>query len=479
MNLIDMIYFWGRTLPERPAILQPDMILSYRALTEAIEKAAQYFVWNIRDTTKPVAVSINSNPRMLIATFGLLRANFSVIVAGPKDLPLIGADESPFVIMERGGGSPGPQKCLYFDDGWISGTGAIPLGPLPSQQQHGNDIEISFFTSGTTGRPKRIVRTQRAFDQRILFNSNAAFVNYERALLVTGVGNSMGFTRAYEALYTGKTICFAPIGEPMLRLANTFDVDIIYASPQQALQLAELQQKVANYPLAALKAIMLGGSILSTDGITRIQNYLCRNIILTYSSTEAGVVATAPYDMIAQIPKAVGFIVPGANVQIVDAAENVLPSGREGFVRLRTEQYIANFGIEDPNKWYYPGDVGWVTDEGALCIVGRKDGVLNRGGLKFSVEELEGFMRQGPGIRDAGACGVMTAAGFEEVWLALVLDPAADLAALRQQIEGSAEFAGQIDKIFVVEDIPRGQLGKVQREELKKMLQGINEQAAG
>jgi acyl-coenzyme A synthetase/AMP-(fatty) acid ligase len=56
-----------------------------------------------------------------------------------------------------------------------------------------------------------------------------------------------------------------------------------------------------------------------------------------------------------------------------------------------------------------------------------------------------------------------------------VFDPAIDMAALRQQIDGSAEFGGNIDKIFVVEAIPRGQLGKIQRESLREMLQSINE----
>jgi len=478
MHIVDMVYFWARTIPERPAVIQPDLILSYRALTEGIESAAQHFAWNIKDKSKPVTVSLESNPRMLVAGLGLLRAGFSVIIATRDQLAFVAPGESSTLVTDRGGATLGDRTNIVFEESWIRTGGTAPprSGPLP--QPRTRNVDIFFFTSGTTGRPKLVVRTQQAWDQRILFNGTSAFADYERALLLTGLNNAMGFTRAYECLYAGKTICFAPVGQPMLWLANTFDIDLIIASPQQALQLAELQEKVTRFPLTALKAIRLGGAVLSSDGVQRIQNYLCRNVIITYSSAEAGIVAIAPYDMIAHIPNAVGFLIPEAEVQIVDAADNVLPAGAEGFVRLRTMQYLLNFRIEDPNAWYYPGDIGWLTEDGVLCIAGRKGDVLNRGGFKLSVNDLEEFLRSCPGVQDAGVCGVMAAAGFEEVWVGLVLEPSADIGALRAKIDGSTDFAGNIDKLFVVEAIPRGALGKIQREELKKLLQSIGEETA-
>ena len=237
-------------------------------------------------------------------------------------------------------------------------------------------------------RPKRIVRTQKAWEQRILFNGTSAFTDYERALIVTGPASAFGFTRAYEVLYAGKTACFAAIGQSMLWLANTYDIDLIIASPQQALALAEIQEKVTRYPLAALKTLRLGGAVIARDGIERIRNHLCRNVVIAYSSTEAGTVATAPFDMIAHIPGAVGFVIPEAEVEIVDATDQVLPIGSEGFVRLRSKQFVLNFGIENPNTWFYPGDFGWLTEDGVLCIAGRKGDVVNRGGVKLSVAGL-------------------------------------------------------------------------------------------
>jgi acyl-coenzyme A synthetase/AMP-(fatty) acid ligase len=60
----------------------------------------------------------------------------------------------------------------------------------------------------------------------------------------------------------------------------------------------------------------------------------------------------------------------------------------------------------------------------------------------------------------------------------VVLEPSIDLAAFRQHIESNAQFGLNIDKLFVVESIPRNELGKIQPGLLKEMLQGINEEKA-
>ena len=478
MHLVDMVYFWARTLPRHTAIIQPEGVLTYRALAQGIESASEHFAANIPDTAKPVTVSLASPPKMLIASLGLLRAGCGIIVAGKNELARLPAADSNVLVCERGATTPGDRMTIVFEESWLELGANAPRVSRSLGQPRTRNADIFFFTSGTTGRPKQVVRTQQAWDQRILFNGTSAFANYDRALLMTGFDGSMGFTRAYEVLYAGKTLCFAPMGQPMLWLANTYDVDLIVASPQQALGLAELQEKVTRYPLAALKTICIGGSVLSADGLQRIKNHLCRNVILAYSSTEAGIAAMAPYDMIAHIPNAVGYVIPEAELQIVDAEDRVVPSGSEGFVRLRTMQFLSNFRIEDPNIWFYPGDIGWLTEDGVLCIAGRKGDVINRGGVKLSMTDFEEFLRSCFGVTDAGVCTQMGASGHEEVWIGIVLDRAADIGALRQKIEANANFGTNIDRLFVIEAVPRGTLGKIQRDELKKILLSIGEEEA-
>jgi acyl-coenzyme A synthetase/AMP-(fatty) acid ligase len=153
---------------------------------------------------------------------------------------------------------------------------------------------------------------------------------------------------------------------------------------------------------------------------------------------------------IAHIPDAVGFVIPDAEVQIVEGQDNILPFGAEGFVRLRTKLFVTNFQIEDANIWFYPGDIGWLTADGVLCIAGRKDEVLNRGGVKLSMTDFEDFFRSCPGVTDAGVCSVIGALGFEEVWIGLVFSASADIGAVRKTIEADPNFGTNIDKLFAV-----------------------------
>jgi acyl-coenzyme A synthetase/AMP-(fatty) acid ligase len=304
------------------------------------------------------------------------------------------------------------------------------------------------------------------------------FSPYERVLIVPGLASAYGHNRALEALHVGKTACFAPFGRPMLWLANTYDIDVIICSPQQALALADIQEKITRYPLPSLKTLKIGGSVITREGIERLKHHLCRNIVISYASTEAGTAAMAPYDAIAHIPGAVGYVVPGAEIEIVDHLGATLPIGSEGFIRLRTPQFLKNADANGGATWFYPGDLGSLTPDGVLCVMGRSGDVVNRGGTKLSATEFESFLTACAGVKDAGICTHMGEAGYEEVWAGVVLEPSIDLAAFRQHIESNAQFGLNIDKLFVVESIPRNELGKIQPGLLKEMLQGINEEKA-
>src|SRR5579871_4620702 len=114
MHVVDMVYFWARTTPQRPAIIQPDGIVTYFALAQAIERSAEYFAANILDRSKPVTVSVSTPSYMLVAGLGLLRAGFSIIVAGRAELAHVAAADSNSLVYERGGISLEERTNILF-----------------------------------------------------------------------------------------------------------------------------------------------------------------------------------------------------------------------------------------------------------------------------------------------------------------------------------------------------------------------------
>jgi acyl-coenzyme A synthetase/AMP-(fatty) acid ligase len=480
MQIVDAIRFWANTTPVRPAVIQPNSVQTYRMLADAIMAAAGHFARSELDPAKPVAVSIEDPARMLVATLGLLHAGFGVVPAAKvllQHLPLTGADT---LVSEHGGLVWPDHTTILFNDVWMNAH-ARAAEARPTALSPGRDGDIVFFTSGSTGKPKMIVHTPQARMQRVLYSKTSVFTDFDRALVVPSLTSSFGFHRVSEILHAGKTVCFAAFGQPMLLLGNVYDIDFIFASIQQALALAEIQEKNTRFRLPNLKAMRIGGGKISRQGIERIKQSLCRNIIVAYAATEAGTVAMAPYDMIANIPDAAGFVMPEVKVEIVDASGALLPIGTEGFVRVQTpfSGALSAGGASDvaaDSKWYYPGDIGWLTDNGVLCIAGRREDVLNRGGVKLATTDFEEFLCAAPGVCDAGVCSVMGDGDFAEIWVGVVLEEGADMGAFRQHIESNEKYRGNIDKMFVVEEIPRGENRKLQREQLQAMLKSIAEE---
>ena len=479
MNVVDMVDFWGRSQGRHAAIIQPDLTLTYGQLIAAIDSAAEYFSRHDIGKSGPVAVAISNPAKMLVAVLGLFRAGVNVVPAHQAILEHLSSVGVTAMVGERNGIVLSTGTNILFDDGWLS---RVPASK-PIARRKNPDVNVILFTSGTTGRPKSIVQTQAAWEQRIMYSKNTTFANFERALIVPGLTTSFGFNRACEVLYSGKTACFALFGEPTLWLVNNYDIDFMFASIQQALSLAEIQEKITRYNLKSLKAVRVGGSLITQEGVERIKRNLCRKVIVAYASSEAGMIAIANHDMIANIPNAVGFVSPEVDVEIVDQNGLPLPVGKEGFVRLRTPPFAAIHAAANPGQtrdatkvWYHPGDLGWLTEDSVLCIAGRSGDVINRGGVKLSSASLEEFLCSCEGVRDAGVCSVMGESGFEEAWVAVVFDSAIDLAAFRKTIETSDRFGRNIDKLFVVEAIPRAEAGKIQRNILKEMLQAINEE---
>jgi len=290
-----------------------------------------------------------------------------------------------------------------------------------------------------------------------------------------------GFSRALMPLYAGKSACFAPDAKTHLRLINTHGIEAIVASPQQVLGLLEEVEKGTRYySLASLKEIRIGGALVSSDFVRRVQSRLCRNVITEYSSTEANLMALANYDMIADVPNAVGFVLPDVDLEIVDETNAVMPIGDEGLVRCRTNYFANVFAANNPDRaqdaadtWWYPGDLGRLTQNGILCIGGRADDMINSGGVKVLANALDAVVCRYPGVKEAATCAVRDRSGIDVVWIGIVAEGELDQAAIMTFLAESGEFPIEPREILSIDEVPRNDLGKIQRHKLKELLLGL------
>jgi acyl-coenzyme A synthetase/AMP-(fatty) acid ligase len=482
MYVTDMIEFWAKTMPNRPAIMLPNMIISYRALAESVDSVATRFARSKLDPAIPVGVAIEDPSKLLVACFALLRAGFTVAPVQPSHLPhLRASDIHQLVHMEESHVLFGGMN-VRFENSWLlNNRSSISSQSGATGALRGSFGDVIFFTSGTTGIPKKVVQRSAATLERSNLSTLTGTREFSRVLIAPSATSSFGFNHACDVLRLGKTACFCLFGEGMLAMIGSFRIDLVIASSHQAIALAELKELHPGYPVDSLRAIRIGGSFSSQEVIRRIQSSLCQQIIVDYAGTEAWLAATSPYEMIAHVPFAVGFVAPWTELQIVDDEGSVLPPEADGQIRYRNSFFLKNFPPEQASEktelgdqWFYPGDIGSLTKEGILCVKGRIDDLINRGGVKISAATIEEALRSCPGVLDAGVCGVWGDSGLQEIWIAIVGDSAFEVETLQRFIQTDEAFRNtvktDVDELFLVERIPRGDLGKIQRHILKDAL---------
>jgi acyl-coenzyme A synthetase/AMP-(fatty) acid ligase len=206
---------------------------------------------------------------------------------------------------------------------------------------------------------------------------------------------------------------------------------------------------------------------------------MCVGLMSTYGATETGGVAVAPAYAIADVPGAVGFVTPGAEVEIIDHVGNVLAADAEGAVRIRTAQIATGYVGNPPEAksafrdgWFYPGDVGLLRSDGLLVIRGRETNVLNVAGDKVRPELVEEVLASSGPVVEAAAFIRANDLGIAELWAAVVARSTIDEKALRSLCEARLGPAFVPSRFVVVDALPRNEGGKLERARLSELAVG-------
>jgi acyl-coenzyme A synthetase/AMP-(fatty) acid ligase len=303
------------------------------------------------------------------------------------------------------------------------------------------------------------------------FARSAIMIEHGRYLSMMGFSTLGGYQTLMSALVLGGAVCFAGAPEDVLQVIALYHVTHLIAAPFQVRTLLESQARSGlHFPL--LRQVLLAGSHIPNSLLAEIRQQICPNVICVYGSTELGPVAYGPASAMRGIEGATGFVMPGEIVEIVDQNGAALPPGQEGIVRIKAD-HIDSYFVPTPEDaqifkdgFFYPGDLGHLTADSLLVITGRTTEVINRGGDKLAPEVIEEVVRMAPAITDAAAFAVP---GTQQIWAAVVskgpLQTEAVLAFCRQRLAGMAP-----DRLIELDRIPRNDMGKIIREDMKQAI---------
>jgi len=171
-----------------------------------------------------------------------------------------------------------------------------------------------------------------------------------------------------------------------------YNIQNIVASRQSLPNLAEVVEDHPSYRSQLLTVFSAGA--LRPEQSERIRARLCPNLTIGYIAGDRTMVASMPAQLASGIPGAVGYVLPGVTVEIVDNQDRVLAPGQDGNLRIRSDYGVKEY-LDDPsatrhafrNGWFYPRDRGHLTAENAVVLSGS---VRSRTAMQF--ERIEGVL---------------------------------------------------------------------------------------
>jgi acyl-CoA synthetase (AMP-forming)/AMP-acid ligase II len=210
---------------------------------------------------------------------------------------------------------------------------------------------------------------------------------------------------------------------------------------------------------------------------SRFEDLIGVPLVEAYGMTEAAhQMASNPLPPGERRPGTVGNAT-GTEIAILDDAWEAVPAGEAGEVAVRGPSVVTGY-LDNPaaneasfrHGWFRTGDVGTLSADGYLSLVGRIKELVNRGGEKISPYEVEAVLLSHPAVAEAAVFPVPDDRYGETVGAVVVL--AADVApsALRAHCEGRLASFKVPATITVLDAIPKGPTGKVQRRHLAEVV---------
>jgi acyl-CoA synthetase (AMP-forming)/AMP-acid ligase II len=233
--------------------------------------------------------------------------------------------------------------------------------------------------------------------------------------------------------------------------------------------------------LPTMRVFSCGGAAVPPTLVLRAYDVLenCRTVRV-YGSTEAPII-TLGWLNDAQLAATTDGHAYGYEVRIVDDNGEEVADGTDGEITARGSGMFLGYADPDQNAeahtrdgFFYTGDIGRRTAEGAILITDRKKDIIIRGGENISAKEIEDCLHLHPGIKEAAVVSMPHERLGEGVCVFIILEPESDKLA-QKDIAAFTEAQGLArqkipERVEVVEDLPRTPSGKVRKDQLRKQL---------
>ncbi len=492
MNLADALAGNAHRRPDHAAVIEDGRVLSYLEFFKATRRWAAALAGLGAGPGQIVGVNLKDTAEHLIALYAIARAGAGIL---PMDWRwtdhekenVAGAFGAQLVISEADDGFAtldGPWQSVRLDPDW---EGKLAQAEADRTFLESDDPPLVLaLSSGTTGTPKGPLITHRQFLARfMIYFVTLGFNERTRYLCATPLyfGGSRGY--AMCALYAGATVRLSPPPhEPteLVAVANDFGASHLFLVPTQLRRVMALSGGPKEMPLfQTLDLLFSTGAVLHPEERDLLMARLCPRYLNFYGSTDGGGCSALLWHDPVTVAASVGRPVFGARMEIVDGDDRRVAAGEVGRIRYRHPGTATGY-YNNPEAsleafrggWYYPGDLGWLDEDGYLFLAGRATDMIIRGGVNIYPAEVEHVLMLHPEVHEAAVVGWSSNEFGEEVAAFVVprqdgADAVSGDALISHCRERLAPYKAP-RQIFLLDELPKNGVGKIRKDQLAERL---------
>lgn len=363
------------------------------------------------------------------------------------------------------------------------------------------------YTSGTTGKPKGVVRDNgghavaMAFSMKYIYGITAGDVFWAASDVGWVVGHSY---IVYAPLLCGATaILFEgkPIKTPdsgtFWRIIEEYQVKCLFTAPTAIRAIRKEDPEGVEkkkYNTSSLKHLFLAGERCDISTLNWVGQLLEVPVIDHWWQTESGwpmIANPAGLELFPIKPGSAGKAVCGFDIQILDLKGNNQEKGKEGVVAIRlplppgclptlwknTTRFIKSYLTEYPG-YYFSGDGGYQDEEGYFFITGRIDDIINVAGHRLSTAEMEEVVSAHPDVAECAVIGAFDPLKGQTPMGLVVLKSGVlrgEERISREIVQSVRDTIGPVaafKQVRIVQRLPKTRSGKILRKIIRAIADG-------
>ncbi len=449
-----------------------------------------------------VAAQTEKSVEALMLYLGVLRAGYVY-------LPLNTAYQSSEIEYFIGNAEPSVVVCTGRNHPWVSKiafkagtqnvftlnedrTGSLLDRAAQHSDEHtpavkqADDLASIIYTSGTTGRSKgamlshgNLLSNAQVLKTYWGWRKGDVLIHALPIFHVHGL-----FVALHGALLNASKMLWFNKFDPKAVIARLPEATVFMGVP--TLYVRMLAEAALNRDVVKSVRLFISGSApLLKETFDEWRQRTGHTILERYGMSETIMLTSNPYraEDGERIGGTVGYALPGVGVRVHSDEGRPVPAGEIGGIQVRGPNVFKGYW-RMPEKtaeeftadgWFKTGDVGKMEADGRVTIVGRSKDLIISGGYNVYPAEIEGFINEMPGVAESAVVGVPHPDFGEGVIAVVVPKPTHTLQAdaIITALKGKIANFKVPKKVFVLPDLPRNAMGKVQKNVLREQHKGL------